>query len=92
MVRMLSLLSYFLAKKPDKKDLLDFLDVTVDDSLVFVTCSIEEVSSDLSVDFAATDSAADLVDLALLDLFDDFDFLVAIIPPLMIICIIISQK
>ena len=35
--------------------------------------------------------AAVLVDLALLDLFDDFDFFVAIIPPYDNICLIISH-
>ena len=63
---MLSLPSYFFAKKPDKQDLLvDFSTLLV----LGASCSV----------FAAVFAAAPfLVDSVFLDLFDDFDFLVAI--------------
>ena len=78
--------SYFMAKNPERQDLPDFLEELAEVSSDLVVFSVTVVftvstSADLVADLAADFSAAVLVDLALLDLFDDFDFLVAIIPP-----------
>ena len=70
MVRIDSFSSYFLAKKPQKQDFF----VSVFSTVLVLTASV--FLTDLS-------AVLDLVELVL-DLFDDFDFLVAIFPPLMI--------
>ena len=65
--------SYFLAKNPDRQDFFAPAFSTV----LVLTASV----STFLVDFSAV---LDLVDSVFLDLVDDFDFLVAIFPPLMI--------
>ena len=78
---MLSLASYFFAKKPDRQvlPLLVFTTVLV----LGASCSV------LTADFTAV---LDLVVLAFSDLFDVFDFLVAIYSSFNDIVFIISQN